>query len=163
DLALALERLGFEATSPDDIARLLRDNASLLNLGVIEGASVNLTPHRDQAGLELAWTDSSAARQRLRLRIFSNRLQSVASTSTSPERNAVELALRHSFDSLPHLGRDEISGVVSFEDGSAAPGVDVQLDAARIVKTDGHGHYTFSGVGSGVHQVTAHLPRADAY
>src|SRR5204863_8050478 len=72
-------------------------------------------------------------------------------------------ALRPSFDSLPHLGRDEISGVVSFEDGSAAPGVDVQLDAARIVKTDGHGHYTFSGVGSGVHQVTAHLPRADAY
>ena len=189
DLALALERLGFEASSPDDIARLLRDNASLLTTGVIEGASVNLTPHRDQAGLELAWTDSSAARQRLRLRIFSNRLESVASTSTSrlamlsysrrvagatdieatfarfsaPARNSVELSLRHSFDSLPHLGRDEISGVVSLEDGSALAGVDVQLDAARVAKTDSRGRYAFSGVGSGVHQVIAHLPRADAY
>jgi hypothetical protein len=190
DLALALERLGFEATSPDDIARILRDNASLLNLGVIEGASVNLTPHRDQAGLEVAWTGSSAARQRLRLRIFSNRLESVASTTTSRlamlsyarrltgatdleatvarfsgsgARNSVDVALRHSFDDLPRLGRGEISGAVTLDDGTPLAGVDVQLDAARATKTDARGRYAFAGVDAAKHQVTAHLPRADAY
>src|SRR5205085_9792229 len=170
DLALALERLGFEASSPDDIARLLRDNASLLNLGLIEGASVNLTPRRDQAGLELAWTDSSAARQRVRLRIFSNRLESVASTTTSrlamlsyarrvagatdveatvarfsaPARNSVEVALRHTFDDLPRLGRGEISGNVTLDDGTPLAGMDVQLDAARSATIDARGRYAFS-------------------
>lgn len=190
DLALALERLGFEATSPDDIARLLRDNASLINLGIIEGASVNLTPHRDQAGLELAWTDSSAARQRLRLRIFSNRSESVASSTTStlamlsyarrvasatdieasvarfstPGRTTVELALRHSFDRLPSFGGREISGTVFLDETSeGVPDVDVQLDSSRVVKTDAHGRYAFSRVGGGAHQVTARLPHADAY
>jgi hypothetical protein len=190
DLALALERLGFEATSPDDIARLLRDNASLLNLGIIEGASVNLTPHRSQAGLELAWSDSSPARQRLRLRIFSNRMESVASSTTStlamlsysrrlaaatdietsiarfstPARTSVEVAVRHTFDDLPRAGGGAISGTVVVDDGtSGIADVDIQLDAARFAKTDARGRYAFSGVGSGVHQVTARLPRPDAY
>lgn len=189
DLALALERLGFEASSPDDIARLLRDNASLLTLGIIEGASVNLTPHRDQAGLELAWTDGSAARQRLRLRIFSNRLESVGATTTArlamlsysrriagttdleaavarfstPARTSVELTLRHSFDDLPRFGSATISGSVAVEGSETAAGVEVQLDTARTVRTDARGRYAFSGVGGGRHQVTVHLPQPDAY
>ena len=44
---------------------------------------MNLSPHRDQAGLELAWTGASAARQRLRLRIFENRTEGVASSATA--------------------------------------------------------------------------------
>ena len=190
DLALALERLGFEATSPDDIARLLRDNAPLFTTGIIEGASVNLTPHRDQAGLELTWTDSSAARQRLRLRIFENRLESVASTTTSrlamlsyarriaaatdieatvarfsvPARNAVEIAMRHSFDDVPRLGGGEISGRVTLDETqNGVAGVDVQLDASRVAQTDARGRYAFSHVGGGTHQVIARLPRPDAY
>jgi cell division septation protein DedD len=77
ELALALEQLGISATSPQDIARLLRENSSLLGLGLIEGASIELTPTRTQAGLEAAWLGSSDARHQLRLRLLYNLNESV--------------------------------------------------------------------------------------
>lgn len=52
ELALALDQLGITATSPHEIARLLRENSALINLGFIEGATVNLTPTRTQALLD---------------------------------------------------------------------------------------------------------------
>lgn len=83
DLALALEQLGLTAESPQDIARLLRDNAPLFNLGFIEGATVDLSLLRTQAGLELAWLSNSSARHQLRLRFIHDRAERVAFATTS--------------------------------------------------------------------------------
>jgi hypothetical protein len=83
DLALALEQLGLSAESPQDIARLLRDNAALINLGFIEGATVDLSLLRTQAGLELAWLSNSPARQQLRLRLLHDQSERVAFSTTS--------------------------------------------------------------------------------
>lgn len=83
DLALALEQLGLTAESPQDIARLLRDNAALINLGFIEGATVDLSLLRTQAGLELAWLSNSSARHQLRLRLLHDRAERVAFATTS--------------------------------------------------------------------------------
>jgi hypothetical protein len=83
DLALALEQLGLTAESPQDIARLLRDNAALINLGFIEGATVDLSLLRTQAGLELAWLSNSPARHQLRLRLLHDQAERVAFSTTS--------------------------------------------------------------------------------
>ena len=83
DLALALEQLGLTAESPQDIARLLRDNAALFNLGFIEGATVDLSLLRTQAGLELAWLSNGPARHQLRLRLLHDKAERVGSATTS--------------------------------------------------------------------------------
>jgi hypothetical protein len=83
DLALALEQLGLTAESPQDIARLLRDNAALFNLGFIEGATVDLSLLRTQAGLELAWLSNGPAQHQLRLRLLHDRAERVGSATTS--------------------------------------------------------------------------------
>jgi hypothetical protein len=66
-LELALLRLGIAAHSPEDVARALRDNAALIDLGFITGVNVNLTPRRVQAGVNLAWLGSGAHSDHLRL------------------------------------------------------------------------------------------------
>jgi hypothetical protein len=66
-LELALLRLGIAAHSPEDVARALRDNAALIDLGFITGVNVNLTPRRVQAGFNLTWLGSSARKDHLRL------------------------------------------------------------------------------------------------
>jgi hypothetical protein len=83
DLALALEQLGLTAGSPQDIARLLRDNASLFELGFIQGATVDLSLLRTQAGLELAWLSNGPAQHQLRLRLLHDRAERVAFATTS--------------------------------------------------------------------------------
>jgi cell division septation protein DedD len=81
ELALALQELGIAATSPSDIARALREHAALVDLGFIEGVTVDLAPARTQAGLELAWLSASAARHQLRARLLHNIVESVAARS----------------------------------------------------------------------------------
>ena len=66
-LDLALLRLGIVVRNPEDVARALRDNAALIDLGYIAGVNVDLTPRRLQAGLNLGWTGTSARSDRLRL------------------------------------------------------------------------------------------------
>ena len=78
DLALALERLGITATTPGDIARALRENSALIELGYIEGVTVELAPVRTQAGMEMAWLGAGASRPQLRARFLFNRQESVA-------------------------------------------------------------------------------------
>jgi len=78
DLALALEQLGITATTPDDIARALREQSALVDLGFIEGVTIDLAPSRTQAGLELAWLGSGASRAQVRLRVIGNRIETVA-------------------------------------------------------------------------------------
>jgi hypothetical protein len=83
DLALALDELGIIATSPADVARALRENAALVELGFIEGITVDLAPVRTQAGLELALFGTSESRQRIRLRLLHNVLESVATRTAT--------------------------------------------------------------------------------
>jgi cell division septation protein DedD len=81
DLALALAQLGITATTPADIARALRENSALFDLGYIEGVSVDLAPARTQAGFELAWLGLGRARPQLRARVLFNRLEGVGSAT----------------------------------------------------------------------------------
>lgn len=81
DLALALAQLGITASTPADIARALRENSALADLGYIEGITVDLAPSRSQAGFELAWLGAGPARAQLRARAMFHRVETV-STST---------------------------------------------------------------------------------
>ncbi len=81
ELARALTELGIVATSPADVARALRENAALIELGFIEGVTVDLAPLRTQFGLELAFVGSGKSRHQLRARFLRNVVESVA-TST---------------------------------------------------------------------------------
>ena len=83
ELALALEQLGLTATLPQDIARLLRENSTLISLGFVEGATVNLTPVRTNASFEASWLGSTNARQQLRLRMLYNRNESVGASRSN--------------------------------------------------------------------------------
>jgi hypothetical protein len=72
-LELALLRLGISVRTPADVARALRDNAALIDLGFITGVNVSLTPNRLQAGFNLAWLGSGPRSDHLRLlAIFSH-------------------------------------------------------------------------------------------
>ncbi|MCU1228779.1 MAG: hypothetical protein JWO97_1663, partial [Acidobacteria bacterium] len=82
-LSLALQQLGISATTPEDIARALRTNATLISLGFIEGATVNLVPARTQAGLETSWIGAGAMRPQLRARALWNRTEGVSSSVTT--------------------------------------------------------------------------------
>lgn len=83
ELALALQELGITASSPADIARALRENAALIELGYIEGVTVDFAPMRTQAGGEIAWLSASESRQQLRARLVRSVTESVASRSAS--------------------------------------------------------------------------------
>src|ERR1019366_2082505 len=81
-LELALLRLGISVTSPEDLARVLQDNAVLINLGFIEGVTVNLTPLRRQAGIDVA-LDSPDMRTQLRLHAVTDRAEGVGAVRSS--------------------------------------------------------------------------------
>jgi cell division septation protein DedD len=83
ELALALSELGISATSPSDVARALRENAALVELGFIEGITVDFAPLRTQAGFETAWLGASAARHQLRARLLHNIVEGVASRTAT--------------------------------------------------------------------------------
>jgi cell division septation protein DedD len=79
-LELALLRLGISVRNPEDIARVLRDNAALINLGFIEGVTVNLTPRRLQTGFDAAWLASGDRRDQLRLHAILDRAENISTT-----------------------------------------------------------------------------------
>lgn len=193
DLELLLQQLGLSASSPDDIARILRDHADLIDAGIIRSATVNISPRRTQAGLDVAWLGE---RQSLRLRLLRNRIESIASTSTfttaalswsrrlsdltafdltagvwtinGRSRNVFEASLRHAFDGLPSFGGGTISGNVFADDdltgsGSGLANVVIQLDASTTTRTDAGGNFAFNGVSAKPHSVTAFLPNHDSY
>jgi len=81
-LELALLRLGISVRSPEDLARVLQDNAALINLGFIEGVTVNLTPLRRQAGIDVA-LDSPDTRNQLRLHAVTDRAEGVGAVRSS--------------------------------------------------------------------------------
>jgi cell division septation protein DedD len=77
-LELALLRLGISVRSPEDLARVLRDDAVLVNLGYISGVSVNLAPRRLQGGFDVAWNPEGNSRTQLRLHAIYSRDEGVA-------------------------------------------------------------------------------------
>lgn len=83
DLALALSELGISATSPSDVARALREHAALVELGFIEGITVDFAPMRTQFGFETAWLGATAARHQLRARLLHNIVEGVASRTAT--------------------------------------------------------------------------------
>jgi hypothetical protein len=82
-LDLALLRLGIIVRDPEDVARALRDNAALIDLGYITGVNVDLTPRRLQAGLNLGWTGTGARSDRLRLLAVYSRDEGIRATRDS--------------------------------------------------------------------------------
>jgi hypothetical protein len=87
DLALAFEQLGLVASSPEDIVRLIQENASLIGLGILNGLTVNIAPVRLQTVVEASWLGRGPAAQQVRLRIIRNRTEDVAMSHTSTIAN----------------------------------------------------------------------------
>lgn len=79
-LELALLRLGISVRTPEDVARALRDNAALIDLGFITGVNVSLTPERLQAGLNLGWLGSGPRSDHLRLLAIFGHDQGIGTT-----------------------------------------------------------------------------------
>jgi cell division septation protein DedD len=79
-LELALLRLGISVRTPEDVARALRDNAALIDLGFITGVNVALTPRRLQAGFNLAWLGSGPRSDHLRLLAVYGHDEGISST-----------------------------------------------------------------------------------
>ncbi len=82
-LALAFQRLGIAVHSPEEVARALRDNPALINLGYIDGLTVNLTPRRLLAGFDASWIGPGEGRDQLRFHAVADRNESVGTTRTA--------------------------------------------------------------------------------
>ncbi|HMC22111.1 MAG TPA: carboxypeptidase regulatory-like domain-containing protein [Thermoanaerobaculia bacterium] len=77
DLQAALIRLGISVHSPEELARVLRDNAILVNLGFIEGVTVNLVPRHTLGGFDLNWMSPWQSRDRVSLHAIYDRTEGV--------------------------------------------------------------------------------------
>ena len=81
-LELALLKLGINVHSAQDLARVVRDNPALINLGFIEGVTINLTPQRDQAGAEIALF-TAGGRDQFRLQALYDRREGIGATRST--------------------------------------------------------------------------------
>jgi hypothetical protein len=79
-LAQLLNELGLTVSSPEELARLLRENATLAQLGLIEGANLEFNPLRTQVNADLAWLSQDDTGQQVRLRFLFDRTRTVSST-----------------------------------------------------------------------------------
>jgi hypothetical protein len=75
-LERALFELGLSVRSPEDLARALRDSSALVNLGYIEGVTVNFSPRRTYGGFDLAWNTPGGGTQ-LRLHAIAEEAEGV--------------------------------------------------------------------------------------
>jgi hypothetical protein len=69
----ALDKLGISATTPEQIALLLRETAGLANQGFLEGVKINLSPVRLQAGTDLTWSNRALSHQEFHFNFLYNR------------------------------------------------------------------------------------------
>lgn len=79
DLARAFAELGLSADSPEELLRLLRDNAALLAERGVGLGELRLNPLRLQGGLNLAWREPGARRTELGLRLLGDDAPGAAS------------------------------------------------------------------------------------
>jgi cell division septation protein DedD len=83
ELDLALLRLGITVRNPEDVARALRDNAALVDLGFITGVNFDLTPRRLQAGFNLGWLGAGQRSDHFRLLGIYSRDEGIRTTRES--------------------------------------------------------------------------------
>jgi hypothetical protein len=142
DLALALNELGISVTSPTDLARALREHAALVELGFIEGITVDFAPMRTQVGFESAWLGATEARNQLRLRVLHNIVEGVAS------RNATTIA-NISYSRRITGATDVFAGYTYWRSERRGQEADVQRYAEIGVRQRFDGVPNFGGGGSG--------------
>ena len=78
-----LDRLGLAATSPQQLAELLRTNAELSAYGYANSIQIDLTPLRTRMGATGGWSGSGPRRPQLSVSTLFNRDGSVAGTARS--------------------------------------------------------------------------------
>lgn len=83
ELARTLASLGIAVTGPEDLLRVLRENASLLPAAGAALGPVRVNPLRTQVGLELAWTGSGPSRPQLGLRVLREHVEGVIGSRRS--------------------------------------------------------------------------------
>jgi hypothetical protein len=131
-LAQLLEELGLTATSSEDLARLLRENATLAQLGYSGGAQLDFNPWRAQAGADLAWVPQDKARQQLRLRLIASDTKTVtAQQETLSASLAYSRRLGTGVDATAMLSWWSHDGMTQQPDlWSVAAGLRVRLERA---------------------------------
>ena len=77
DLARAFAELGFLAGTPEEVVRLLRDNAALFAERGVAVGQLDLDPLRLQGGLDASWRPPGASRTELGLRLVVDDAQGV--------------------------------------------------------------------------------------
>ncbi|HWG87591.1 MAG TPA: carboxypeptidase regulatory-like domain-containing protein, partial [Candidatus Acidoferrales bacterium] len=73
----ALDRAGIVASTPDQLAELLRNSALLATLGFSTPFTVNLAPSRDDYGASLTWMGRSSTHRQVDLSYFNSNTQLV--------------------------------------------------------------------------------------
>jgi hypothetical protein len=68
-----LDNLAISATTPEQIAVLLRETAGLENQGFVQGVNISLTPVRLQAGADLTWFKRTPSRQQFHFSFLYNK------------------------------------------------------------------------------------------
>jgi hypothetical protein len=71
-LEQALLQDGITATSPQQIAALLRENRTLWSLGLIEGVNIFLSPVRTQYGANINWSSPGKRKQQFQYSVLFN-------------------------------------------------------------------------------------------
>jgi hypothetical protein len=80
ELARLFAELGLQTRTPDDLARLLREEDTLAASGYLERATLILNPRRVQAGLDAAWTSGDDA-TRVRFNVLGERVDATNRTT----------------------------------------------------------------------------------
>lgn len=106
ELARVFAELGLSAQTPEDVARILRENPALAQLGYIQGLSLSLDPWRVQAGADLVWSAADEAAHRVSLHVVLDRARTTRSL-----RDAGFATLSVSRKIASHV---ELSGGVTF-------------------------------------------------
>jgi hypothetical protein len=88
DLARAMAELGLTANSPDDLVRLLRDNAGLLNERGVSIGAVQIDELRVMGGMDLSWRGQAAINPQIGVRLNTSRGQGGMSQSRTSQASA---------------------------------------------------------------------------
>ena len=78
-----LDRLGLAASTPQQLADLLRTNAELSAYGYANSIRIDVTPVRNRLGATAGWSGSGARRPQFSLSTLFNRDESIDRTSTA--------------------------------------------------------------------------------
>jgi hypothetical protein len=77
DIANTFAQLGFVATSPEQVLRLLREHASLFSQYGISVGALHQDEARLQAGLDIAWQRADALRSRFGFRVLADEARGI--------------------------------------------------------------------------------------